>query len=364
MIMAKEETLRRLIQVEVEIIEDDIWGPIHRAAQQMRGLFGEAWADTSGMGEEEYDQLISRLGSSLSVMGSNLDVNAMDRGQQELLLDVMGDWDSLTSLLNGGDLADVDLDSFLGTFGGLGGDTELTELFGRLQHGGQTAEEILEEGLMGNRPKTTVEYLEAIWKALTIEETEDGREIDPINVILTDILHAMQIANALAEVQIAQLAHMTTSLTSPSWDVAESAWMDEMDAKMATVDMPQFAKGGIATSASIFGEAGPEAAVPLPDGRTIPVTLSGQHMPPINLIAPEAGNSDELKAGLAELQRELHELRIEQQRQHNASYRVQKDQLFIEEKREERGMPPPREITPRDARGKRTKQPCDAESAE
>jgi hypothetical protein len=39
-----------------------------------------------------------------------------------------------------------------------------------------------------------------------------------------------------------------------------------------------YAKGGIAddpTGHSIFGEAGPEAAVPLPDGRTIPVTLYG-----------------------------------------------------------------------------------------
>ena len=35
-----------------------------------------------------------------------------------------------------------------------------------------------------------------------------------------------------------------------------------------------FAKGGVADEPSIFGEAGPEAAVPLPDGRTIPVTLN------------------------------------------------------------------------------------------
>ncbi|WP_421579131.1 hypothetical protein [Shinella sp. M31] len=35
-----------------------------------------------------------------------------------------------------------------------------------------------------------------------------------------------------------------------------------------------YAKGGIADRASIFGEAGPEAAVPLPDGRSIPVTLN------------------------------------------------------------------------------------------
>ncbi|MET3925933.1 tape measure protein [Devosia sp. 2618] len=35
----------------------------------------------------------------------------------------------------------------------------------------------------------------------------------------------------------------------------------------------QFAKGGVSRTAAIFGEAGPEAAVPLPDGRRIPVDL-------------------------------------------------------------------------------------------
>lgn len=38
--------------------------------------------------------------------------------------------------------------------------------------------------------------------------------------------------------------------------------------------MKKFARGGVARSASIFGEAGPEAAVPLPDGRRIPVDLN------------------------------------------------------------------------------------------
>lgn len=36
-----------------------------------------------------------------------------------------------------------------------------------------------------------------------------------------------------------------------------------------------FARGGVSKSAAIFGEAGPEAAVPLPDGRRIPVDLRG-----------------------------------------------------------------------------------------
>ncbi|MDY8107770.1 TIGR02594 family protein [Fulvimarina sp. 2208YS6-2-32] len=39
------------------------------------------------------------------------------------------------------------------------------------------------------------------------------------------------------------------------------------------VSLPRFAKGGVSRSAAIFGEAGPEAAVPLPDGRSIPVDL-------------------------------------------------------------------------------------------
>lgn len=36
-----------------------------------------------------------------------------------------------------------------------------------------------------------------------------------------------------------------------------------------------FAKGGVTNKPAIFGEAGPEAAVPLPDGRRIPVQLMG-----------------------------------------------------------------------------------------
>jgi hypothetical protein len=45
------------------------------------------------------------------------------------------------------------------------------------------------------------------------------------------------------------------------------------ESKIPEAPKPKMALGGIATTASIFGEAGPEAAVPLPDGRTIPVTL-------------------------------------------------------------------------------------------
>ncbi len=38
-------------------------------------------------------------------------------------------------------------------------------------------------------------------------------------------------------------------------------------------------KGGVSRSAAIFGEAGPEAAVPLPDGRSIPVKFQEPSIP-------------------------------------------------------------------------------------
>lgn len=46
--------------------------------------------------------------------------------------------------------------------------------------------------------------------------------------------------------------------------------------------LPRFAGGGVSRSAAIFGEAGPEAAVPLPDGRRIPVDLRMPDIPRAN----------------------------------------------------------------------------------
>lgn len=43
---------------------------------------------------------------------------------------------------------------------------------------------------------------------------------------------------------------------------------------MPEYTLEKFAKGGISNVPAIFGEAGAEAAVPLPDGRSIPVTLN------------------------------------------------------------------------------------------
>ncbi|MDW9507038.1 tape measure protein [Sinorhizobium meliloti] len=43
--------------------------------------------------------------------------------------------------------------------------------------------------------------------------------------------------------------------------------------------LKRFARGGVSRSAAIFGEAGPEAAVPLPDGRSIPVRFQTPAIP-------------------------------------------------------------------------------------
>jgi len=62
--------------------------------------------------------------------------------------------------------------------------------------------------------------------------------------------------------------------------------------KIPEAPKPKMALGGIATTASIFGEAGPEAAVPLPDGRTIPVTLKIKDVPSVKGVA---GMAEDMK---------------------------------------------------------------------
>lgn len=60
------------------------------------------------------------------------------------------------------------------------------------------------------------------------------------------------------------------------------------------VNLPRFAGGGISTSAAIFGEAGPEAAVPLADGRSIPVSLKMPQSMRVPALAPALGNGSGL----------------------------------------------------------------------
>lgn len=77
--------------------------------------------------------------------------------------------------------------------------------------------------------------------------------------------------------------------------------------------IPTFARGGVSRTASIFGEAGPEAAVPLPDGRRIPVDLKmpsrgsarggGIHIGTIDARGAHQGVGEEIRRALAEYDR-------------------------------------------------------------
>lgn len=77
--------------------------------------------------------------------------------------------------------------------------------------------------------------------------------------------------------------------------------------------IPTFAGGGVSKTASIFGEAGPEAAVPLPDGRRIPVDLKmpargsaragGGQVFNIDARGAQQGVGEEIRRALAEYDR-------------------------------------------------------------
>lgn len=76
-----------------------------------------------------------------------------------------------------------------------------------------------------------------------------------------------------ADAQVNELMKISSGIGEMAVGLERIA--DNIAAQNSELGLPAFAGGGIATSASIFGEAGPEAAVPLPDGRSIPVTISG-----------------------------------------------------------------------------------------
>lgn len=83
--------------------------------------------------------------------------------------------------------------------------------------------------------------------------------------------------------------------------------------------MKRYARGGVAREASIFGEAGTEAAVPLPDGRSIPVTFTGPKIPrggagggvsysmPITINAPgaDAAKLEQVRQEVRKLGRDI-----------------------------------------------------------
>lgn len=70
------------------------------------------------------------------------------------------------------------------------------------------------------------------------------------------------------------------------------------------LELPRFAGGGVSNSAAIFGEAGPEAAVPLPDGRSIPVKMKGGGAT-INITLNGTNNAPDVRRAGGQIAREI-----------------------------------------------------------
>ncbi|KQY21028.1 hypothetical protein [Rhizobium sp. Root483D2] len=85
--------------------------------------------------------------------------------------------------------------------------------------------------------------------------------------------------------------------------------------------LPKFAKGGIAAGPSIFGEAGPEAAVPLPDGRRIPVDMGskgggGQSVHVTSDVKVSVDENGNLKAYVTKTATQISERKVSDGLQH------------------------------------------------
>jgi hypothetical protein len=99
-------------------------------------------------------------------------------------------------------------------------------------------------------------------------------------------LSGARAADAAKVADAERLAAVKAKLTADAAKLTNAEKLAAFEAKLSYADyaellntnrtksfMNGYAKGGIANTPSIFGEAGAEAAVPLPDGRSIPVTL-------------------------------------------------------------------------------------------
>lgn len=135
----------------------------------------------------------------------------------------------------------------------------------------------LEQAINGLPPEIAGPLLEALAQA------ERTGNVGPLEDLVADLapgfrnelapfFDAINITTQ-AEAQVSELVKINTGIDAMQAQIARVA--DNLAAQNSNLGLPTFASGGIATRASIFGEAGAEAAIPLPDGRTVPVTLSG-----------------------------------------------------------------------------------------
>jgi len=118
-------------------------------------------------------------------------------------------------------------------------------------------------------------YLQGQAIQMTQQAMQDFADMskNALSGLITDLVNGKSAADALGNA----LGNIGNRLLNKGLDMLFGAVFPFADGGVAAygrpVALPRFAGGGVARSASIFGEAGPEAAVPLPDGRRIPVEI-------------------------------------------------------------------------------------------
>lgn len=128
---------------------------------------------------------------------------------------------------------------------------------------------------------------------LELMKTKFDEQIASINMVGADQTAALDRQYEAAIAQITALYGINNSVLSVA--NAMSRFMSAASAGTSLTTLPQFADGGITAGLSLAGEYGPEAIIPLPDGRRVPVQIQG--------------NSDNYKEVVTELQGLRAELR-------------------------------------------------------
>lgn len=123
------------------------------------------------------------------------------------------------------------------------------------------------------RRKEESEYIKGREKAVALEKKNQGRMTDSEK---TAASFAFAVEDFIAVVP--GIGPMIAESMYKSRQEQTEKYLNETDVakrkdKGVFRNIIGFSKGGVANQPSIFGEKGPEAAVPLPDGRTIPVSL-------------------------------------------------------------------------------------------
>jgi hypothetical protein len=123
------------------------------------------------------------------------------------------------------------------------------------------------------RRKEESEYIKGREKAVALEKKNQGRMTDSEKT-------AASIAFAIEDftATIPGIGPMIAESMYKARQEKTEKYLNETDVskrkeKGVFRNLLGFSRGGISNKPAIFGEKGPEAAVPLPDGRSIPVTL-------------------------------------------------------------------------------------------